>query len=186
MRAPIGLPIGAAICSLMSVDRANQCALVFEGGDVIGGKSALAQYFATVLAIDRRAAAYFAGSRKFDRQSPASLPTQRGMRHLDHHLARDCLRIGQRLQHVAHRPAGHTLLFQRRQPVLRTIGAKRGVNSASSSFKCCHAVGPAWKAWIVGRDRRPECIERCAASSSGWRRRRRSSRRRSRMPDTAH
>ena len=42
----------------------------------------------------------------------------------NNHFARDRLRIGQRLQHVVDRTAGHAGLLERVQPVLGRLGAK--------------------------------------------------------------
>jgi hypothetical protein len=66
------------------------------------------------------------------------------MLHLDHHLPRDRLRVGQRLEHVVHRPAGHAGILQQLQPMRGGLRPEPVASSASSAGR--FAIRPAFAA----------------------------------------
>jgi len=122
---------------------------LFERFDLLLVEPVLGQHLAGMLTVDRRACAHFAwGLRKLDRQADRLHGTERGMLDLDDHLARQRLRIAERLQHVVHGSARHALLVQRREPVRPRPGAEALAQHGFELLQMRHAVGPGDEARI--------------------------------------
>ena len=71
------------------------------------------------------------------------------MRDLDHHLARDGLRVGQRLQHVVDGPAGDAGFLERSQPVFGGSGFEPRRQQSFQFLQMPHSVGTGRKPRIL-------------------------------------